>query len=308
MNKLISDPVTAWTNLHKLYPIYAELAREFSLQIGASAELEQAEGTGEALERAEAWVAEADERIDVHQLRQFLQTSATATREVLYELLVHYWGKSRHGDSDRDKLDFVAVQYLFERAPSQAHGPDLSFGQVAEILAPVMGTPEGESPECLAALEELIARAHACRSLSELLTARIIEHGRELKRDAGERFFSPAVLVAFARFGFLLRRVFFRLMHEDLNRILEALYALESQGVSTLDCRQAQFSSAEPVARLRLICQSWKIMFQAEYSSGQSLGILVDLRTAVEAALVDTARLSGGPAKAGAAGAGDESR
>jgi len=37
--------------------------------------------------------------------------------------------------------------------------------------------------------------------------------------------------------------------------------------------------------RLRMICQSWKVMFQAEYSSGQPLRMLVDLRAAVEYAL-----------------------
>lgn len=37
--------------------------------------------------------------------------------------------------------------------------------------------------------------------------------------------------------------------------------------------------------RLRMICQSWKVMFQAEYSSGQPLRMLVDLRLSVDAAL-----------------------
>jgi len=34
-----------------------------------------------------------------------------------------------------------------------------------------------------------------------------------------------------------------------------------------------------------MICQSWKVMFHAEYSSGQPLSVLVDLRTAVESAV-----------------------
>lgn len=37
--------------------------------------------------------------------------------------------------------------------------------------------------------------------------------------------------------------------------------------------------------RLRMICQSWKVMFQAEYSSGSPLRMLVDLRASVEHAL-----------------------
>jgi hypothetical protein len=55
--------------------------------------------------------------------------------------------------------------------------------------------------------------------------------------------------------------------------------------VQTIDCRRAQFSAQEPIVRLRVICQSWKVMFQAEYSSGQPLRMLVDLRASVEQAL-----------------------
>jgi len=92
-------------------------------------------------------------------------------------------------------------------------------------------------------------------------------------------------MCAFARFSFMMRRVFFRLMHDDLNAILDGLRELERRGVATIDCRRAQFSADEPIARLRMICQSWKVMFHAEYSSGQPLRMLVDLRAAVDDAL-----------------------
>ena len=131
----------------------------------------------------------------------------------------------------------------------------------------------------------MLVEANSAKNLNWLLTTRIIERGREIKQSCGEKFFEPAALAAFTRFGFLLRRRFFRLLHEDLNAILDGLRGLDARGVETLDCRKAQFSAEEPVARLRMICQSWKVMFHAEYSSGQPLCILVDLRTAVEFAL-----------------------
>jgi hypothetical protein len=56
-----------------------------------------------------------------------------------------------------------------------------------------------------------------------------------------------------------------------------------------------------------MICQSWKVMFHAEYSSGQPLRMLVDLRAVVDAALARTAKQSAGketaPPKALAAAA-----
>jgi hypothetical protein len=82
-----------------------------------------------------------------------------------------------------------------------------------------------------------------------------------------------------------MRRAFFRLMLTDLNHILDGLAELQEQGVETIDCRRAQFSQQEPINRLRVICQSWKVMFQAEYSSGQPLRMLVDLRASVDCAL-----------------------
>src|SRR5262249_53425237 len=100
--------------------------------------------------------------------------------------------------------------------------------------------------------------------------------------------------------------------HEDLNAILDGLRDLEQQGVSTLDCRSAQFAGDEQVARLRMICQSWKVMFHAEYSSGQPLKMLVDLRKAVETALAHTGKGKSEPSapassKAMAAAAGMQS-
>jgi hypothetical protein len=83
-------------------------------------------------------------------------------------------------------------------------------------------------------------------------------------------------------------------MLADLNNILDGLTELEEKGVETIDCRRAQFSAQEPIVRLRMICQSWKVMFQAEYSSGQPLRMLVDLRASVDAALGRTSEAESG--------------
>jgi hypothetical protein len=93
------------------------------------------------------------------------------------------------------------------------------------------------------------------------------------------------------------------LMLGDLNLILDGLTELEDRGIETLDCRRAQFSAQEPIIRLRMICQSWKVMFQAEYSSGSPLRMLVDLRASVEHALGrGKAAEADGKAKPAAAG------
>jgi hypothetical protein len=137
----------------------------------------------------------------------------------------------------------------------------------------------------LNSLDRVLDAARRCKSLDELLHGGVLEQGRKAKAQAGELFYMPIALVAFTRFGYLMRRAFFRLMLTDLNNILDGLTRLEERGVEVIDCRRAQFSAQEPIARLRIICQSWKVMFQAEYSSGQPLRMLVDLRASVDAAL-----------------------
>lgn len=299
-----SGPDSTWQNMRRLYPIYSDVARESVIELQPCRELEEELGvpSAEAMAAAASWLEEMDQRIQIHQFRQFLQTSTQIDEPILGDLLTHHLHKQKRTDADRDKVDFLLVQMFSQRAPADISGPSLSPTEAAKVLEPILGPIQINIEESLAPLEDLLGKAYRAKNLNELFTARIIEQGRQIKTSCGEKFFEPATMVAFARFGFLVRRVFFRLMHQDLNAILDGLRELESQGVTTLDCRKAQFAADEPIARLRMICQSWKVMFHAEYSSGQPLCILVDLRTAVETALVHAARLGGALSKAAAAG------
>jgi hypothetical protein len=300
----LTESSMAWQSLRHLYPVYSALAHEFVIDTQPCRELEGGPvPSADAIEAARKWFSVMDDRIQIHQLRQFLQTSGQIDEAILRELLVHHLNKAERTEHDRDKVDFLLVQLLSERAPSDLSGPRLSLAEAARILEPVLGVVEITQPPWIAPLEDLLDTAYRAHTLNEVFTARIIERGRQIKLSCGIEFFEPTAMVAFARFGFLVRRAFFRLMHQDLNASLDGLRKLETQGLTTLDCRKAQFSADEPIARLRMICQSWKVMFHAEYSSGQPLCILVDLRTAVEAALAHQARQVGAPLKSQAAGA-----
>jgi hypothetical protein len=309
----VKDLAALWTEARRLYPIYAEVAREFVIDAPACADLEagvEAPGA-ESVEQASQWLNTMDERIRVHQLRQFLQTSQLVDRDGLLALLHHLLGKTAKDDSVRDKVDFLLVQYFSEDAPAQLDDNTVDLAYVAQALEPVLGPVDLKAPVWLNALDRALDAARRCRTLDELLNGGVLDQGRKAKSQAGDLFYLPVALVAFTRFGYLMRRVFFRLMHNDLNDILDGLTTLEEKGVATVDCRRAQFSAQEPILRLRLICQSWKVMFQAEYSSGQPLRLLVDLRSSVDHAL---GRISGAesksktskpvPAKAAAAAAG----
>jgi hypothetical protein len=285
-----------WRDFRLLYPLYSALGREFVIDLPPCNDLEAGveTPTTESVEQARQWFLDMDQRIQVHQLRQFLQTTTLTSEDGLRAMLQHYLNKLQRSSSDRDKIDFLLVQFFSHCAPSRLEDEDVEVGYVAQVLEPIFNTGDFSAPEWLAPLDEYLRTANDCRSLNDLLTAGILEKGRKLKASSGEKYFVPGAMVAFTRFSFLMRRVFFRLMHQDLNSILDGLRELEVRGVSTLDCRRAQFSVEEPVARLRMICQSWKVMFHAEYSSGQPLRMLVDLRAVINAALARTPKSGSG--------------
>src|SRR4051812_12932941 len=283
----VQDLATHWSFARKLYPIYFELAREFAIDVKPCSELEAGVETPgkETVEQANHWLEHMDGAIQVHQLRQFLQTSSLVNQDGLVTLLQHFLARPTKTDAIRDKIDFLLVQYFSQIAPAGLNDATVDLAYVANAMEAVLCHVELKPPVWLTALDGVLDAARKCKSLDELLHGGVLEQGRKAKALAGELFYLPVALAAFTRFGYLMRRAFFRLMLGDLNLILDGLTELEDKGVLTLDCRRAQFSAQEPIIRLRMICQSWKVMFQAEYSSGSPLRMLVDLRASVEHAL-----------------------
>lgn len=286
-----------WKAARILYPTYSALAREFVIDLTPCNDLETGveQPPQESVEQARRWLDEMDERIQIHQLRQFLQTTTIVTRELLQTLLLHHLEKPERSPSDRDKIDFLLVQLFSLAAPSRLEDEAVTLQYVAKLLVPVLGSVDLDVPGWLKPLENVLRSAQKARTMNELLHSGILEQGRKIKVQSGENYFLPTAMISFARFSFLMRRAFFRLMHQDLNAIFDGLHELEHRGVSTIDCRRAQFSAEEPIVRLRMICQSWKVMFQAEYSSGQPLRMLVDLRAAIDDALGKVAGTSKPP-------------
>lgn len=235
--------------LQTLQPIYRALVSEFVIEVPACP-LSLAGATGEPQTedaefhtQAEEWFQQVDRQIQVHQLRQFLQTTPLASEAVLHALIAHHLRKPIKSGSDRDKIDFLLVQYFSLCVPAGTADSDVDLKYVAHVLEPVLGPQSPEMPDWLAPLEDVMRSAAHCRRLSELLHSGTLDQGRKLKSQAGDSYFDPAAMAAFARFSFMIRRTFFRLMHEDLNTIQDGLRELERRGIHTVDCRRAQFSA-----------------------------------------------------------------
>ena len=281
------DTAAEWEAAQQIHALYTNLAREFALDVTPSQVLESGRdgSSEEMLDSARQWLSRMDDRIEVHQLRQYLQNTLAANKDGVRVLLEHFLRKADQRPSDRDKVDFLLVQHFFNNAPSLLKDGSVELKYVAEVLKPVLGEVDLTEPEWLKPLDSHIQAAVGCSNLNQLFQSGALESARKLKTSSEHNYFDPVALVAFTRFNFLMRRIFFRLLHQDINGILDGLRELEQHGVQVLDCRRAEFSAEEPILRLRMICQSWKVMFQAEYSLGQPLRLLTELRGVIDAAL-----------------------
>ena len=142
------DPAALWSSARRLHPIYAQLAREFVIDLPACVDLETAVDTpgSESVERAQQWLNDMDEKIQVHQLRQFLQNSSLLDSQALVILVQHFLAKATKTVSVRDKVDFLLVQYFSQSSPTELDDSGADLAYVAQGLEPVLGKVELKAP------------------------------------------------------------------------------------------------------------------------------------------------------------------
>jgi hypothetical protein len=276
-----------WRVARRLHVIYAELDRTFELGAPPCPELEQDGEAFEpaALEKVCVWFEQIDAQVQVWQLRQLLQSTNLQTEENLRYLIVRHLEKKQKTDGDKEKIDFLLVQYLAHCAPHGVTEQQITLEGVARVLEPALGETPATFPEWTTTLDEKLRIMSGCSSLEQLQDSGALAEAREMKVSAGEQYFHPAFLVAFTRFNFLTRRAFFRAMHVDLHAIRASVNELERLGVLTLDCREAGLGENASLEQVRHVVHQWKTPFRAPYSGGSSFQQLILLRRALELTL-----------------------
>ena len=287
-------PPQRWIEAQLVFPVYRAMAEQFNLS-GPPCRLEDLCGPDrceEMLRATRTWFDEMDEQTPVNKVRQLLQANYAAAEKNLRAFAIRLLRKPAKKQGDRDKVDFLMVQYFAATAPQHVATRDVSYADTALVLRPILGQVSPISPESLSPLENILEAARNAASLADLLHSKLLENGRQVKDGLGDAFYHPESLVAFCRFNYLLRRAFIRLSHADLRVTRDALCQLEGCGVHRIDCRAAGLSATEPVAELHRICSDWKHPFRAEfseYSIPTTLERLIALRAAAEAALAGIA-------------------
>ena len=284
-----------WKEARSVFPIYLALAKQLEIEIPfpqAKRNLPEKPDL-ETFSQVHEWLDSMDQQVLVHQLRHLLQmTTLNASETGLRALIQRHLRKAKKSNVDRDKIDFLLVQYFALCAPAKIYHKQIELADVAQVMQPVLGDVDPAPLAWCAPLEQMIESLRAFRSLREILKTNFIEQGRKVKETAGGMFYDPAALIAFIRFNFLLRRTLIELMHADLITIRTGLGQLQTAGVRVIDCHHAGLSSAEPLAKISTMADEWKQPFQKEYTErtvsqafDKLLGLRTDMEHAVEKAL-----------------------
>ena len=284
------DFVAQWTEARNAYPLYAALTTQFNFAPlpHPAGELPPLRPTRDVFDKDLKWLDEIDEKVRAFQIRQLPSEILNASEENLRAFLHRQLRKAEKNTADRDKIDLLLVQYFALCAPEELYRKEIRLEDVAAVLQPVLAGADATRLEWCEPLDQILDKIANCESLRDMMESGLLEQGRLLKDSAGAMFYDPAALVAFCRFNFLLRRAFIRMLHADLSAIRQAVEALDTAGVKTVDCRRAGFSAAETTTQLRYYTENWKQPFHKDYtetSVSRAFEQLLALRADLEEAL-----------------------
>jgi len=286
--KVESPRQAPWEELRSVFPIYLALAKHLQIEIpfAQNKRVLPEKADPQLHSQVQAWLDSMDEQVQVHQLRHLLQmTTLNASESGLRALIMRHLRKTSKSNMDRDKIDFLLVQYFALCAPAKIYHKQIELSDVAQVMKPVLGETDCTPLSWCEPLEKMIQTLRTFRSLRDILKTNFIEQGRKVKEGAGGMFYDPSAMLAFVRFNFLLRRTLIELMHADLIFIRAGINHLESAGARTIDCQTYGLSSTEPLAKVRQLADEWKQPFNREYNErtvSQAFDKLLALRADIE--------------------------
>src|SRR5216684_3616494 len=280
-----------WAELRSVFPIYLALAKQLEIAIPFPQDKRNLPEKPplELFKQVQTWLDSLDQRVLAHQLRHLLQmTTLNANESSLRALIQRHLRKPSKTNIDRDKIDFLLVQYFALCAPAKVYHKQIELEDTAIVMKPVLGETDTAPLAWCAPLEKMIVSLHGFRSLRDMLKNSFIAEGRKVKEAAGGMFYDPSALLTFIRFNFLLRRTLIELMHADLIAIRSGLQQLGDAGTRTIDCRHSGLTASEPLAKVMQLADEWKQPFQKDYTErtvNETFEKLLNLRSDVEKGL-----------------------
>ena len=131
-----------WEELRSVFPIYLALAKqlEFEIPFGPDRRTLPAKMEPDLFDSVATWLNSMDLRVMVHQLRHLLQmTTLNASESGLRALILRHLRKQAKSVTDRDKIDFLLVQYFALSAPAKTYHKQIDLADTAQVMQPVLG-------------------------------------------------------------------------------------------------------------------------------------------------------------------------
>ena len=177
-----------WKEAREVFPIYLALAKQQEIDIPfpqAQRNLPEKPDT-DLFTQIHEWLDAMDQKVMAHQLRHLLQmTTLNASENSLRALIRRHLRKPKKSNPDRDKIDFLLVQYFALCAPAKIYHKQIELDDVAQVMQPVLGEVDPAPLDWCAPLEKMILALRAFRGLREILKTNFIEEGRKVKEGAG---------------------------------------------------------------------------------------------------------------------------
>jgi hypothetical protein len=276
-----------WRTARRLYAIYSSVMAHFDVGVAPCRELESPIDRADFAIRARVrnWLNAMDNRCPVAYLRQVLQRDDAGTEANLNALIRRHLDRPYKTEFDREKLDFLLVQYFAQSVTDDLSPRELTLAEVGKALHPVLGSWAPAMPQWLKDLDSIGDDVAKCHCMQDLEDFKILARGREIKANAGARFFEPPALIAFTRYNIIVRRAFFYTMRADLDVVRMNVVQLQKLGVKAIDATRAGLSERESLASVQTVCLHWRSIFQADYSAGHVFRSIKELRAASDRAL-----------------------
>ena len=170
---------------------------------------------------------EADRHISPSYVRRFFEKVQPQDDKIAFHLLRFYFSQPDMDEDVIDKVDFLATVLAAGSAAADADGPRprpdaQKFFEAATIASVWPRLDLTTAPSIVRAFDDLAAEMTRAQEFEDLVTERLLNNVRTLKRRVAGGLANPEVLAAVAKCNLRTRSVFHRLYEREERRLEEA--------------------------------------------------------------------------------------
>ncbi|HYT31606.1 MAG TPA: hypothetical protein VEO37_03360, partial [Thermoanaerobaculia bacterium] len=176
------------------------------------------------LDAVSAQMRDVDRKISPSFVRRFFEKVRPQDEKIAFYLLRFYFSQPEIDEDVIDKVDFLATVAATGRSDPDAAAtrPRAQIKKLFEALTSASIWPRLDTamtPAIVRAFDELATDVSAAREFEELLTQRLLENVRTMKRRVSHGLSHPEILTAVAWCNLTTRSVFHRLYEKEERRL-----------------------------------------------------------------------------------------